>query len=167
MGPMTLYMLICSTLFAYEFNKATGPNVGIVDVEQVLRGGAQASQRSAERAAKRPAVSGRRMEGCSRGRASALAEGLVALNQRMDVEKNLANRQVMAQLEEECEKWLATHKAVSVVSRQSLLAADKAIVAAMNARVLEFPVLPSVQVKKREDSKGSKKDQKPQGLSTR
>ncbi|MCR5814708.1 MAG: hypothetical protein K6G15_09480 [Desulfovibrio sp.] len=106
-------------------------------------------------------------------RRKVLAEGLAALQQRMAVEENLANRQVMALLEEECEKWRATHKAVSVVSRQSLLAADNAtditpeIVAAMNARVLEFPAQPFVQVKKREDSKGSKEDQKSQDGSKR
>ncbi len=75
-----------------------------------------------------------------------------------NVRKNAANGRVMGLLQEECEKWRATKKAVAVTSKQNLLASDAGaditaeIVAAMNARVLEFKPLPAVQVKKREGS---------------
>ena len=76
----------------------------------------------------------------------------------MAAEENSANALVMNLLQEECEKWRATKKAVAVTSKQNLLASDAGaditaeIVAAMNARVLEFKPLPAVQVKKREGS---------------
>lgn len=55
---------------------------------------------------------------------------------------------------------------IAVTSRQNLLAADAGaditaeIVAAMNARVLEFKPLPAVQVKKREGGDKPKEETK-------
>ncbi len=81
---------------------------------------------------------------------------MAALNRQMAAEENSANALVMKLLQEECEKWRATKKAVAVTAKQNLLAADAGaditaeIVTAMNGRVLDFQLLPAVQVKKRE-----------------
>ena len=152
----------CLGLAACESAPQPGPSTGIVDVERVLResGPAKAARKHLEEAR---AVLQKGMDALQEewkgapeaDRRKAVDEGLAALNRQLASEEAAANAVVMKLLREECEKWRATHKAVSVVSKQNLLAADAGadisaeIVAAMNARSPEFPALPTVQVQKR------------------
>ncbi len=160
-----LLVLACVSLLACETEKQFGPRMGIVDVERVMRESvpAQAARKHLEEA---QAVLQKGMDDLEKEwkdapeteRRKAIAEGLTALNRQMVAEETSANALVMKLLQEECEKWRATKKAVAVTSKQNLLASDAGaditaeIVAAMNARVLEFKPLPAVQVKKREGS---------------
>ncbi len=157
-----LLLTLCLALAACEAGSQSGPVTGIVDVERVMRESApaKAARKHLEEAR---AVLQKGMDALQEEwkgapeaeRRKAVDEGLAALNRQLASEEAAANAVVMKLLREECEKWRATHKAVSVVSKQNLLAADAGaditaeIVAAMNARSPEFPALPTVQVKKR------------------
>ena len=172
-GFSVFLLLLCLALVGCESEKQSGPVMGIVDVERVMRESvpAQAARKHLEEAR---AVLQKGMDDLEKEwkdapeaeRRKAIAEGLTALNRQMANEKAAADAVVMQLLREECEKWRATKKAVAVTSKQNLLASDAGsditaeIVAAMNARVLEFKPLPTAQVKKREGGDKPKEEKK-------
>ena len=163
-------LVLCLALASCESGQQSGLATGIVDVERVMRESApaQAARRHLEEAR---TVLQKGMEALEQEwkdapeaeRRQAVAEGLAALNRQMAAEEAVANALVMKLLREECEKWRATHKALAVASRQNLLAADAGaditaeVIAAMNARSPEFPQLPTVQVRKREQKEKKEK----------
>lgn len=162
-GAIACLLTLSLALAACESASQSGPGVGIVDVERVMRESApaQAARKHLEAAR---AVLQKGMNALEEEwkdapeaeRRKAVAEGLATLNRQMANEEAAANAVVMQLLREECEKWRATHKAVAVASRRNLLAADAGaditaeVIAAMNARSPVFPALPTVQIKKRE-----------------
>ena len=160
-----LALLLCCALCACDSSRSDKPStplLGIVDMERVMRESAPAKAARKHLEDVRDvlqkgmkALEEEWKDAPEAERSKTIAEGLSALNRQMAAEENAANRLVATLLQEECERWRATHKAVAVVSKQRLLAADAGadvttdIVSAMNARTLDFPALPTVQIKKR------------------
>ena len=162
-----LALLPCLALAACDRGEQSAPPVASVDVERAMRESAP-GQVARKHVTEARAILQKGLEQLTQewkdapeaARRKAMSEGLAALNRQMATEEAAANAVVMKLLQEECEKWRATRKAVAVAPRQSLLAVDAGaditaeIIAAMNARAPEFPALPKVQVKKREQRTG-------------
>jgi len=162
-GAIACLLTLSLALAACESASQSGPAVGIVDVEQVLRESAPAQAARTHLEAARAvlqkgmnALEEEWKDAPEAERRKAVAEGLAALNRQLAAEEAAANAVVMQLLRGECEKWRATHRVPAVASRQNLLAADAGaditaeVIAAMNARSPVFPALPTVQIKKRE-----------------
>jgi len=147
--------------------------VGVVDVERVMKEASAAEAARQHLASVKTTLQDglKKLEiewkdADEKTRNAAIADGLNTLNRQMAAEEAAANAVVNKMLREESEKWRASHNALIVTTRQSLLASGSEVditadvLSAMNARSPKFADLPQIEVNPREKVEDNNKKAK-------